>query len=66
MTLNFCFNIISQQENISLELIQKALIINDYSIQVRYPGFPYEPTDSEAAEAIQIAETFRAFILSKI
>lgn len=64
--LELLLNLIAQKESLPPDFIQNALAINDYSVQVRYPGFPYEPGDTEAAEAIQIAETFRTFILSKI
>lgn len=64
--LEVLLNLISNIENLPPEFLQKALAINDYGIHVRYPGFPAEPTDAEAAEAIQIAETFRQFVLAKI
>ncbi len=64
--LELLLNLIAQKEILPPDFIQNALAINDYGIQVRYPGFPYEPTDVDASEAIQIAENFRAFILSKI
>ena len=64
--LELLLNLIAVHEAIPADFMDKALAINDYSIHVRYPGFPIEPGDVEAAEALQIAETFRDFILSKM
>ena len=64
--LELLLNLIAKNEPIPADFMEKALAINDYSVHVRYPGFPFEPSITEAAEAIQIAEVFRAFVLSKL
>jgi HEPN domain-containing protein len=64
--LELLLNLIATQTSVPPDFMDLALAINDYSIHVRYPGFPSEPGKVEAAEAIRIAEAMRDFILSNM
>ena len=47
-------------------LKEKADILTDYAVSVRYPDEQFEPTLEEAKEAFMIAEKVREFVLNKI
>ena len=64
--LELLLNLMDGHEVLPSDFLEKALAINDYSIQVRYSGFPFEPSSTDAADAISIAEIFRLYVLKRI
>ena len=54
--LAFLLDKISEKENVDEDIYQICEIINDYSVEVRYPGDSAEPEKQEVEEAINIAE----------
>lgn len=45
---------------------EKARIINDYGVQIRYPDPMGDPSDADVLEALEAAEFFREFAFSII
>ncbi|MBK9018325.1 MAG: HEPN domain-containing protein [Saprospiraceae bacterium] len=64
--LELLLNLMATHETLPPDFLENALAINDYSVHVRYPGFPFDPSNVEAADAISIAKTFRQYVLQKI
>lgn len=54
--LIFLLDKISESENIDNKIYRICEILNDYSVEIRYPGDFVEPEKHEVAEAINIAE----------
>jgi len=54
---------ISEIVFISENLYNNAIILNEFSVQIRYPNSSIYLTNNELKEAIEIAENFRNFIL---
>lgn len=54
--LAFLLDKISEKEKVDENIYQICEIINDYSVEVRYPGDFAEPEKHEVEEAINIAE----------
>ena len=54
--LIYLLKLLSKHELISDELMLNANIINEYAVEIRYPGDVYEPTAKDAEEALNASE----------
>ena len=45
---------------------EKALVVEDYGVELRYPDSKIELSDNDVEDAISIAKEFRAFIVPKL
>ncbi len=64
--LLFLLDKISEIENVESEIYKYCEILNDFSIEIRYPGEIIEPTKEEVIEAIEATEKIMSFAISKI
>jgi len=58
--------LIANTEAMSDELFDKAAVLQDYSIEVRYPGNIIELSNEDIEKAITITKDFRQLFLSKM
>jgi HEPN domain-containing protein len=64
--LVYLLDLLPRQINISEDMFSKAVTLNGFSVEVRYPDIKVEFSESELKDMISIAEEFRAFALSII
>jgi HEPN domain-containing protein len=58
--------LLSTKINKTDDLIEKAILLNGFSTQIRYPDEVIELTKEELERAIQISDEFRIFALEQI
>ena len=58
--------LINDVEKVDNTLFEKALEIQDYAVEIRYPDSIIELTDEDINSAIEIARDFRVWILKKL
>ena len=64
--LIYLLDLISQKEKIKKELYDRALSLQSFSVQLRYPNIVIKLTEEEIKDSISIAKEFRNIILSKL
>ena len=64
--LIYLLEILSNKIEISENQFKNAFILNNYSVQVRYPNEIIPLTNEEIENAITIAEDFRCFVTERI
>jgi len=64
--LIYLFDLISQKDKFNEEYYDKAVSVQNFSIEIRYPNEIIELTDFEIQEAISTAKEFRDLIINKI
>lgn len=64
--LNYLLNVIEKKKKISKSLHKKAEVLNEYSIDSRYPDYWHDPTLEETKECIEYAKSFKKFIYNEI
>ena len=64
--LIFLLDLLSQQIKVEEQLYDKAITLNGFSVQIRYPDKTLFLTKYELETAIQIAQDFRDFSLNEI
>jgi len=64
--LVYLLEILSVDIEISNEKFQKAVLLNGFSVQIRYPNNTVHLTKEELEEAIAIAQEFRDFTVKHI
>ena len=64
--LIYFLELLSIKIEIIQDLFDKAIILNRYSVEIRYPNQIIHLTDDELRTAISIAEEFREFITKTI
>lgn len=64
--LVYLLEILSNHIEISDNQFKDAFILNNYSVQVRYPNEIIPLTHDEIKKAITIAESFRCFVAERI
>jgi HEPN domain-containing protein len=64
--LVYLLEILSNHIEISENQFKDAFVLNNYSVQVRYPNEIIPLTHDEIKKAITIAENFRCFVTERI
>ena len=64
--LIYLLELINIKLSIDEELFNKAIILNGFSVEIRYPNQLIFLSKEELEEAIEISEEFRAFAFSKL
>ncbi len=64
--LIYLLELLSQKTDITEDIIDKAILLNGFSVQIRYPDNKIFLTKDELATAIGISEEFRAFAIKTI
>ena len=64
--LIYLFELLSNQTEISEEKYKKAVSLNGYSIQIRYPNKIVKLSTKELESAIAISQEFRTFAFEQI
>lgn len=64
--LTFLLGLISEKENVTKELYDKAAELEDFAIEIRYPDTIIELTEKDIERAIFIANEFRKYIITKM
>jgi len=61
--LPYLLEILSRKVEIKPEIFDKAILLNGYSVEIRYPDQIIHLTDDELKSAISVADDFRQFAL---
>lgn len=64
-SLDYLLDLISGQESVSDELYSTAEILEDYGVEVRYPGYS-EPTEKDVEEAYEAAIKIKELFAKKM
>jgi HEPN domain-containing protein len=64
--LIFLLELLAQKIEITEELYDKAILLNGFSVQIRYPDHKIYLTPDELETSINIAQEFREFALNII
>ena len=64
--LVYLLELLSREINVDDVTFEKAIRLNSYSTQIRYPNSKIFLTKQELEFAIEVAEYFRAFVLKTI
>lgn len=64
--LVFLLELINENENIEKLLFEKALELQDYEVEIRYPDETIELSENDIRSAIKIAQEFREWIISRL
>jgi HEPN domain-containing protein len=64
--LTYLLELLSRNKKIDSKLFEKAITLNNFSIEIRYPNQNIHLTKEELIEAIEIAEEFRSFVLQNM
>jgi HEPN domain-containing protein len=65
-SLNYLLSLISEKVEIANELFDKASVLEDFSVEIRYPEITIELSDEDIHQAFNIAKSFREFVMSKM
>jgi HEPN domain-containing protein len=60
----YLLGLLEDKIDIGDNLFKKASILNDYSVEVRYPDSIIELTSDDCKEAIEIADEFRNYAIN--
>ncbi|MFO7969928.1 MAG: HEPN domain-containing protein [Candidatus Izemoplasmatales bacterium] len=60
--LKYLLNIIEKRREVSNKLKEYAALLNEYTIDSRYPDYWQDPTLSETKECIKAANHFKKYI----
>ena len=61
--LIYLLDLLSQKKQMDIEKYDKAILLNGFSIQIRYPDQTIVLTKEEIEASIQIADYFRDFVI---
>ncbi|HEY5563136.1 MAG TPA: HEPN domain-containing protein [Clostridiaceae bacterium] len=64
-SLDYLLDLISEQQVVSDDFYITAEILEDYGVEVRYPGYS-EPTEREVEEAYKAATSIRNKVVQKM
>lgn len=64
--LIYLLDLLSKKLEISEDRYDKAILLNGFSVQIRYPDKTIFLSNEELATAIEIAQDFRAFAIKSI
>jgi HEPN domain-containing protein len=64
--LVYLLDLITQKLEISEDMYDKAIVLNGFSVQIRYPDNTVYLTTEELELSIAISEVFRAFAINTI
>jgi HEPN domain-containing protein len=64
--LPYLLELLSRKVEIKSEIFDKAILLNGFSIEIRYPDQIIHLTEDELKSAISIADDFRQFAISVI
>lgn len=64
--LIFLLELLSQKIDISEELFDNAILLNGFSVQIRYPDYVIHLTKEELENAINISQEFRELAIKLI
>ena len=62
--LPYLLELLSRKVTVQNEAFQKSIILNNFSVEIRYPNRIIKLSNEELIEAITIADEFRSLILS--
>lgn len=62
--LPYLLELLSRKATVQKETFQKSIILNNFSVEIRYPNRIIKLSNEELMEAIAIADEFRSLILS--
>lgn len=64
--LTFLLELLARSIEIDSELFDKAITLNNFAVEIRYPNQTLHLTREELIEAFEIAEEFRRLVLNRI
>jgi HEPN domain-containing protein len=64
--LTYLLELLSKSMEIDSELFDKAITLNNFAVEIRYPNQTLYLTREELIEAFEIAEEFRELVLNRI
>lgn len=64
--LIFLLELLSKKVDTNEELFDKAILLNGFSVQIRYPDFKIFLTNDELESSIQISQDFRDLAVKTI
>ena len=64
--LVYLLDLLSRQIEIDEQTYDKAILLNGFSVQIRYPDKSINLTKEELETSIQVAQDFRTFAISMI
>jgi len=64
--LTYLLELLSGRLEIESALFEKAITLNNFAVEIRYPNQTLNLTREELIEAFEIAEEFRSFVLNRI
>jgi HEPN domain-containing protein len=64
--LTYLLELLSRSMEIDSELFDKAITLNNFAVEIRYPNQTLYLTREELIEAFEIAEEFRELVLNRI
>lgn len=64
--LVYLLELINEVETVPEYWYDKASALEDYGVEVRYPDSKITLTDTDVADALEIVQEFREFIVSKL
>ena len=65
-SLNYLLSLISQQDDITNDVFDKASELEDFAVEIRYPDSTIELSVNDIHQAFSIAKFFREFVLIKM
>ncbi|MCX6223702.1 MAG: HEPN domain-containing protein [Bacteroidia bacterium] len=65
-SLNYLLSLISQRDEISVDLFDKASELEDFAVEIKYPDTIIELTEEDILQAFTIVKEFRIFVLARM
>ena len=65
-SLNYLLGLLSAQIEISDELYEKATVLEDFAVEIRYPDMVINLSEEELINAIDIAKEIKVFVEDKL
>jgi HEPN domain-containing protein len=65
-SLNYLLSLLSQLIEISDDFFDDASVLEDYSVEIRYPDTSINLLDDEIIQAFAIVKKFRIYVLNKM
>ncbi len=65
-SLNYLLGLLAQKVEIDNELYEKASVLEEFAVEIRYPDTIIDLSDKEIHKAFYISKFFRAYILKQM
>ena len=65
-SLNYLLSLISSKEEISNDIFDEASLLEDFSVEIRYPDTTINHSQEDIQQALKIVKNFGKFVLFKM